>query len=128
MRKVPMHVLGLLFLFVMAGQAYASTVSYFVTVPKFGGSAYSGIDTKVFACSDIHVYMSQVGGNYSVRVTPQDGNFSNASVTQTMGDNQSLSFKEDRLFCGVGAQRRLKFNTTFSTPVNVQVSGSFDAG
>jgi hypothetical protein len=113
---------AILLLGAAAAQAGTGLQSYNTTIGKFGGAAYSGVQTKKYDDSDASVRSSSVGGNYTADVcVTASGASTCLGGTKTINDGSNVSLWN---LAGAGGQVRLKFTDGFQW-VNVQVTGSW---
>lgn len=110
-------------LFATAAFAGTSTTGYNTTVGKFNGSGYSTYQTKATAGANGWIYSTRVGGNYKVDVR-MDSPSGNGSWLRSVDDGTSASLPGSSSQI-TGASVRLKFSSNITTPVNVQVEGSW---
>lgn len=105
--------------------AYAGTVasSYGTVVGRFNGCGYSDYQTKASTGKDGYIYSTLVGGKYKVDVRMENSSASGEWLrnvtdgTQKAVDAHSKHTK--------GSQMRLKFSNDITTPVTVQVLGTW---
>lgn len=103
---------------VQAGTSYSS---YDTTVASFNGSGYTGYQTKTNAGTYGNLNSSNVGGSYTVDARMQASSGTGAwarSVTDSDSRNLSNSVPK-------GTSARVQFSNDVTTPVNVQVTGSW---
>lgn len=102
-----------------AGTSYES---YNTTVGKFNGSGYSDYQTKTTSGANGYIKSKKVGGDYVVDV--RMNGLGNGSWVRNLtdGTNKSLPghYKQTK-----GSDVRVKFSNDITTPVNVQVSGTW---
>lgn len=115
---------GLIFIFSISAYAGTTSRSYDTTVGKFNGSGYTGYQVKDATGTPGDLNSTFVGGSYKVdgRMVDDSGdtgdwerNIDDWSVVTLDGDNQQLS----------GEEIRVQFSNDLSTPVDVQVTGSW---
>jgi hypothetical protein len=104
---------------VYAGTSYEG---YDTTVGSFHGSGYTGYQTKSTSGANGDLYSSEVGGDYvlSARMLEYDG----TAYTNNIGDNNhyTLAGNPNHL---AGESIKVHFRNNWTTPVNVQVRGSW---
>lgn len=105
--------------------AYAGTTygSYSTTIPKFGGSAYSGNQTKAVSNQTGIVKVSRVGADRAVgvRIQKSDGSDQGKAVYEVTGGS-TVPVKNS---ISKGSKVRLQFWGNVVWPVSVQVSGTW---
>lgn len=94
-----------------------TNANYSTTVGSFGGSGYTGQQTKAISGTAGYGHSSHVGGSYSVsaRMDP-DGTWTGYEI----GDNQNYYLYNS---VNAGTVVRVQFKNELTTPVDVQVSG-----
>lgn len=110
-------------LFTATAFAGTSTTTYNTTVGKFNGSGYSGYQTKSISGANGWLYSTMVGGNYKVDVR-MNSSSGNGSWLRNVTDGTSASLP-GKSTQRAGSSIRLKFSNNVTTPVNVQVVGSW---
>lgn len=103
--------------------AYARNIENFsTTVGRLNGSGYTENLTKVNSNQAAICHNSSIGGGYKmdVRVQRYNGTQSGSWVRLSSGARISLPNK-----IGANLSTRLHFSNDITTPVNVQVSGSW---
>ena len=107
--------------------AYAGTsYSYYrTTVGKFNGNGYTSYQTKSIGGANGNIKSTKVGGGYSVdaRMNSSVGNGEWARDIKT-GTKTYLPGNSNQL---KGTSVRLQFSNDVTTPVDVQVSGSWQS-
>lgn len=105
-----------------AAQAGTTYSSYSTTVGSYNGSGYTSYQTKATSGAYGNLSSSVVGGSYTVdaRMTSPSGG--TGSWVQSVGDNDSRSLPNS---IAKGSSARVQFSNDLTTPVNVQVSGSW---
>lgn len=105
--------------------AYAGTSysKYNTTVGKFNGSGYSGYQTKSISGANGYISSSTVGGSYVVdaRMNSSSGN---GSWLRNVNDGTKAELPGNSNQ-KKGSSVRVKFSNDITTPVNVQVVGSW---
>jgi hypothetical protein len=106
---------------VYAGTTYEG---YNTTVGSFHGSGYTGYQTKSTSGANGDLYSSEVGGDYVVSARMLESDGTAGAYTNNIGDNNyyTLAGNSNHL---VGESIRVHFRNNWTTPVNVQVSGSW---
>lgn len=110
-------------LLAIAGAAQAGTTysGYNTTVGSFNGSGYTGYQTK--ASSDVSgsLKSSSVGGKYTVdaRMSASAGT---GSWVRSVSDSETRSLPNS---INKGSSARVQFSNDVTTPVSVQVTGSW---
>ncbi len=106
--------------------AYAGTTyeGYNTTVGSFHGSGYTGYQTKAVGGANGYLNSVGVGGDYVVSAAMQDGDGTEGAYTNGITDNTfyTLAGNSNHL---AGEYIRVHFRNGWTTPVNVQVSGSW---
>lgn len=106
--------------------AYAGTGYewYDTTVGSFHGSGYTGYQTKSVGGANGYLNSSGVGGDYTVSAAMQDGDGTEGAYTNGITDNTfyMLAGNSNHL---AGESIRVHFRNGWTTPVNVQVNGSW---
>ncbi|MDE7425915.1 MAG: hypothetical protein K2N51_19825 [Lachnospiraceae bacterium] len=110
-------------LFAATAFAGTSTTGYNTTVGKFNGSGYSDYQTKAISGANGWIYSTRVGGNYTVDVR-MNSSAGNGSWLRNLNDGTSASLPGNSAQTA-GKSIRLKFSNDITTPVNVQVEGSW---
>ncbi|WP_242257256.1 hypothetical protein [Bacillus cereus group sp. BfR-BA-01379] len=97
--------------------------NYNTTVGSFNGSGYTGGLKKETSNRDGIVNSSSVGGGYKVdaRLQKTDGKQS-GSWARSIGNGDRVTLGNS---IGSGLSTRVQFSNNITTPVNVQVSGSW---
>ncbi len=113
---------GILFGAAAAAPASTSYSTYNTTIGRFGGSGYSGTQTKTIADQDAEVVSSTVGGSYTADVCVAGGSLC-IGGTKTINDGTKVALWN---LGGQSATVRLKFTDGFQW-VNVQVNGKWRA-
>ncbi|MCY7290254.1 MAG: hypothetical protein LH624_18930 [Cryobacterium sp.] len=106
-----------------AGAANAGTtlIGFNTTAPKFGGAAYSGLQTKTISRRAGLLSQGGVGGNYSINAKQCVGSNTSCGTTVQVGSGANLPNNISAGTKNVVAQMRVSsFNI-----VDVQVSGYF---
>lgn len=108
-----------------AATAFAGTTStsYNTTVGKFNGSGYSDYQTKTTGGANGWIDSTQVGGDYVVDVR-MNSSAGNGSWLRNLDDGTSAALPGSSKQTA-GSSIRLKFSNDLTTPVNVQVKGSW---
>lgn len=106
-----------------AGAANAGTtlVSFNTTAPKFGGAAYSGLQTKSISSRAGLLSQVGVGGSYTISAKQCVGSNTSCGTTVPVGSGANLPNSISAGTKNVVAQMRV---STFHV-VDVQVSGYF---
>lgn len=131
MKKSNIIFLGIVFLllvtggFVQAGQNYDS---YNKDVGAYNGSAWSiyqrdsGLGTE-----KITVQHKTTSGDYTVDIRAQRNNGSNRNTAwaRNIGDDRFITFDRGNILQSVNSYHRLEFSNKLTTPVKVNVVGSF---
>ncbi|RFA32138.1 hypothetical protein CAI16_18980 [Virgibacillus dokdonensis] len=124
LKKKKLAVLGLAVgLLAIGGTAQAGTSysSYNTTVGKFNGNGYTGYQTKSSSGTYGDLRSNTVGGNYVVDARMQASSGTGSWVRNvTDNDTRSLPNSVAR-----GSSARVQFSNDLTTPVNVQVTGSW---
>ncbi|PAF36231.1 hypothetical protein CHH58_13345 [Terribacillus saccharophilus] len=130
--KTKIVVLGTALTLLVAGggaQAATSWQSYNKNVPSFNGYAYSyaSKQTGLHGNEEINVDHKSTGGSYvvDVRAERDKGVSRNTSWKRNVGDNVSWTWYRNIVQSGSASYYRLAFSNDVSTPVSVNVKGSF---
>lgn len=103
---------------VQAGTTYSS---YSTTVAPFNGSGYTSYQTKSASGTYGNLRSSTVGGSYTVDARMQASSGTGSWVRSvTDSDTRNLPNSVTK-----GSSARVQFSNDATTPVNVQVSGSW---
>lgn len=124
MKNKKFAVLGLaLGLLAVGGAAEAGTSysGYNTTVGKFNGSGYTAYQTKTTSGAYGNLNSTTVGGSYTVDARMQSSTGTGAWV-RSVGDNDSRTLPNS---VSSGRSARAEFSNDATTPVDVQVSGSW---
>ncbi len=107
----------------MAGFAEAGTTytSYNTTVGKFNGSGYTGYQTKASSGTYGNLRSTSVGGKYTVDARMQASS-GTGSWVRSVNSNQVRNLPNS---VARGSKARVQFSNDLTTPVNVQVTGSW---
>ncbi|WJY26568.1 hypothetical protein [Sporosarcina trichiuri] len=102
-----------------AGTAFTS---YNTTVGKFNGSGYTSYQTKAKSSADGYLNSATVGGNYQV----------DARMNSSSGTGPWVRIDDNRSYFLInsvksGAAARVQFSNDLSTPVSVQVTGTWSS-
>lgn len=124
MKKSRKLVIGIAFCLaalMITGSALAGGIwySYNLTLPRFGGSAITNNQTKLFN-ERTAVDSISVGGSYRVKVRQELQNNTVVSGTHTIDDNTLVIFATN---ARAGQIVHNRFMNYWSTPVNVVVYG-----
>jgi hypothetical protein len=104
-----------------AVQAGTSWSSYNTTVGKFNGSGYTGYQTKASSGTYGELNSSVVGGSYTVDARMQASSGTGSWVRSvTDSDYRKLPNSVPS-----GLSARVEFSNDITTPVDVQVSGTW---
>lgn len=106
---------------VQAGESYES---YNTTVGSFHGSGYTSYQTKAISGAYGNLYSSEVGGDYTVSARMLESDGTAGAYTNNITDNKSYSLASNTQHLA-GDSIRVHFRNNWTTPVNVQVSGSW---
>lgn len=123
-KKNRLAVLGLtvgLLAFGGAVQAGTSYSSYNTTVGAFNGSGYTGYQTKASSGTYGNLNSGTVGGSYTVDARMQASS-GTGSWVRNVTDNDSRTLPNS---VPSGTDARVQFSNDLTTPVNVQVTGSW---
>jgi hypothetical protein len=104
-----------------AVEASTSYSSYDTTVGRFNGSGYSGYQTKTTSGAYGNLNSSSVGGSYTVDAR-MDATTGTGSWVRSVTDNDTRSLPNS---VSSGNSARVEFSNDLTTPVNVQVTGSW---
>lgn len=124
MEKKKLAVLGLsVGLLALGGAVQASTTysSYDTTVGKFNGSGYTGYQTKTTSGAYGNLKSSSVGGSYTVDARMQASS-GTGSWVRSVTDNDTRNLPNS---VPSGTSARVQFSNDITTPVDVQVTGSW---
>lgn len=113
------------FLASMASSALAGTTNFNVVVPKFGGKANTSITTKNTNTNGWSFYNLTVGANKTVNFRSMKNN--SAIGNWYSGTTGSTVWGPYTSTQSIGANIYGQIGTSWSEPVNVQVSGTFDS-
>ncbi|MEW5323794.1 hypothetical protein V2J23_17245 [Geobacillus thermoleovorans] len=104
-----------------AVQAGSSWSNYNTTVGKFNGSGYTGYQTKASSGTYGELNSSVVGGSYTVdaRMRASSGT---GSWVRSVTDNDYRTLPNS---VPSGLSARVEFSNDITTPVDVQVSGTW---
>lgn len=122
MKKFVAMAIGAAILLASAGTAFADSASINVVVPKFGGAVTTGKTTRVSYTNNWNWSLA-VGGGYTIGIEPR--NVSGSIIYKTRQWANSGSTTYDAL-PPIGAEVWASIANSWSTPVNVQVSGSWN--
>lgn len=103
----------------MAGTSYSS---YTVVAPKFGGSGYTGNQTKSGAAVAGDLKSSVVGGNYTLTAWMQTTGGQDQQQVSYINDNTSYKLPNN---VAKGVTVRVRFKSGLLTAVDVQTSGTW---
>ena len=104
--------------FAEAGTAYTN---YNTTVGKFNGSGYTSYHTKASSGKYGNLRSTSVGGSYTVDARMQASSGTGAWV-RSVNSNQVRNLPNS---VSKGNRARVQFSNDLTTPVNVQVTGSW---
>lgn len=110
-------------LFAATAFAGTSKTGYNTTVGKFNGSGYSDYQKKATSGANGWIYSTRVGGSYTVDVR-MNSTAGNGAWLRNLNDGTSASLPGHSSQTA-GSSVRLKFSNDITTPVNVQVEGSW---
>jgi len=103
---------------VQAGTTYSN---YNLTVGSFNGSAYTGYQTKTTTGAPGNLRTSSVGGSYTLDARMQASSGTGGWVRRVT-DNDTRNLPNS---VAKGSLVRLQYSNDATTPVNVQVTGSW---
>lgn len=106
---------------VYAGTSYSS---YNTTVGRFNGSGYTGYQTKTTSGANGNLRSKSVGGSYVVDARMIESNGTAASWRRNITDNKNYAL-DGHYSHKKGDRVRVQFSNDLTTPVNVQVTGSW---
>lgn len=124
MKKSKLAVLGLVVgLFTFAGIAEAGTsyTSYSTSVGKFNGNGYTAYQTKTTTGATGNLRSTSVGGKYTVDARMQASS-GTGSWVRSVNSNETRNLSNS---VSKGSSARVQFSNDLSTPVAVQVSGTW---
>lgn len=104
-----------------AVQAGTSWSNYNTTVGKFNGSGYTGYQTKASSGTYGELNSSVVGGSYTVDARMQASS-GTGSWVRSVTDNDYRTLPNS---IPSGLSARVEFSNDITTPVDVQVSGTW---
>lgn len=108
---------------VSTAHADYGTQGYNTTVGRVNGNGYSGSERKSFTDDSGKIYSSTVGGNYRVdaRMISQSGTWLGSGWARIDDGTQAPLTN----WLTAGTWVRIQFSNDVTTPVNVQVTGSW---
>lgn len=115
---------AVLMLFGGAVSAGTSMVDYSTTVGRFNGSGYTGYQTKASGNDKGYLYSSSVGGKYTVDARMVASSGEKAKWVRDVDDKSSYILPKHNNM-NSGKSVRVEFSNDITTPVNVQVEGSW---
>jgi ABC-type uncharacterized transport system permease subunit len=116
-------------LFATVGQVFAyTTYGYNLTIPKLAGTTSTNNEAKTANCSNVILWVTAVGGNFTVNAGAQNASNQDISQYQRVTTGSAVSYPETIGNCGVGALRHIQFRTDINTLVDVQISGNWTPG
>lgn len=125
-KKIRWSIFGILATTMIGTSAFAGTnfTSYNTTVRKFAGSGYTGYQVKAETGKNGALSSTSVGGDYVVSARMVNALGVTGAWTNSIGDNQSVTLYSSERH--VKAQQiRVEFSNKLTTPVDVQVTGTW---
>lgn len=126
-RLIKVAVLTSAVVLMFGSSVYAGTSmeKYSTTVGKFNGSAFSSYQTKTYTIDKGELYSNAVGGHYTVDVRMCSSAGKKARWIRDVDDNTTYEIPTNRNTIKAGNNVRLEFSNDLTTPVKVQVEGSW---
>lgn len=108
----------------MCAFAGSTWESYSTTVGKLNGSGYTAYQTKKTTGASCGLQSVSVGADYVVDVRSIDNKGNSAAWARNVSDNDYRAIDGSSKHTS-GSSVRLQFSNKLTTPVNVQVSGTW---